>query len=265
MIFGYETADGTLYELPYAQIDGIADWEWNASSDAYQFDQVTSHDFSVTVMFDNLATCDKILALMDEDTLNNSRGMLVMGNWSIKCNAIKGSFKARAGNMTEYQIGFRAYGQRWMMATYYQFLPTGGTSVGGLDYPHDYPHDYMSPPVGQNTINISSWGQCDFRLIVYGPVTNPAVTIGGHQYKVNATLLSGDILFVNQISKGIAGSEIFKRSSSGVVTNLFSSRDTASYIFQRLAPGENLVVWSGEFGFDLEVFETRSKIPDDRY
>ena len=264
MMFGYETSAGVLLEIPGAQIDGIADWEWSADSDSYKITQPVYHDFDVTLEFHDRVECDKILALMDEDTMDNNRGRLVMGDWSISCNAIKGTFSMRAGDICEYKVQFRAYGQRWVRSNTMQFMPSASGS-GGVDYPHDYPFDFAPPPSGVKTISVDSFGKCDFRIVVYGEAVNPSITIGGHIYKVNATIASGELLFINQVSKGLPGAEIFKRSSTRTITNLYDSREKSSYIFEKISPGENMVQWSGTFGFDLTVYESRSKIPDDRY
>jgi hypothetical protein len=48
-------------------------------------------------------------------------------------------------------------------------------------------------------------------------------------------------------------------SPSGATLNLFDYRDKDNDIFAYIEPGENIVVYTGDFTFDITIVEQRSE------
>lgn len=269
MTFGYKTASGEFLDFTRVALLGdISSWAWNVG-DNISFTYPANDKRTVRLRFKSMADCDYATAKMDNDTRNNMQGQLIMGDWSLKCNLTSGSFVGRNGAVT-YDGVFTCYGNRWCRSSTIEFYPTGAHGTTGLDYPHDYPFDFMAPASGIKTITVDSYGPCDFMMVVYGPCENPSVNIGGNVHKVNVTVPSGALLFIDSTEKRQPGAEIFMRASDGTITNCFSSREkgqpgSGTYIFEQIQPGTQVVTWAGTFSFDLEIIESRTKAPDDRY
>lgn len=144
----------------------------------------------------------------------------------------------------------------WYREETHVFLPGSGTQEAngvGKDYPYEYPYDYATSQA-VNRIVCESVRACAFRLKIYGQVTNPAVTIGGHVYSVNGTVNKGETLLIDSIAKTIT-----LTTAMGTKINWFDKRNRESYIFQPIPAGINNVSCNGSFGFDLTVIEKRSE------
>lgn len=144
----------------------------------------------------------------------------------------------------------------WYREETHVFLPGSGTQEAngsGTDYPYDYPYDFaISQAV--NRIVCNSIRANAFKLKIYGPVTDPAVTIGGHIYAVNGTVSTGETLMIDSITKTIT-----LNTAMGNKINWFDKRNRESYIFQLIPAGTNNVSCNSSFGFDLTVIEKRSE------
>lgn len=143
----------------------------------------------------------------------------------------------------------------WYKERLHQFFPNSGESVaeGGVDYPYDYPFDYSVSQMGQTLIcdTISSNA---FKLRIYGPITNPSITIGGHVYSITGTISTGETLLIDSLNKTIT-----LTIADGGKVNWFSKRNRESYIFEAIPAGEHTVIWNESFGFDLTIIEKRSE------
>lgn len=128
--------------------------------------------------------------------------------------------------------------------------PDDGSSK---DYPRGYPWDYAAPTTA-NRIVCDSVRNNAFTMKIYGEITNPAVTIGGHLYAVNGTVKAGETLLIDSLTKTITLTK-----ATGEKENWFDMRNRSSYIFEPIPPGQHLVVENGSFGVDLTVIEKRSE------
>lgn len=144
----------------------------------------------------------------------------------------------------------------WYREQTSSFIPGKVDSVGsgeGTDYPYDYGYDYAVSQIGQSIV-CDSVGASAFRLRIYGEVTNPVVTIGGHVYAINGSIGAGENLLIDSLSK-----KIILTTATGKKVNWFDKRSRDSYIFEPIPAGQNSVIWNGYFGFDLTVIEKRSE------
>ena len=124
---------------------------------------------------------------------------------------------------------------------------------GGTDYPYDYPYDYALSLTGRKIV-CDSVGSSNFRLRIYGKVTNPVVAISGHIYAINGMVNAGENLLIDSASK-----KITLTTALGNKINWFDKRGRESYIFESIHAGQNVVSWDGTFGFELTVIEKRSE------
>ena len=110
-----------------------------------------------------------------------------------------------------------------------------------LDYPHDYPHDYL-PTVRNASVVNDAVSPMPFELVVYGPVSQPAIIIGGNRYALDVDIPSGSYVTVNSVE---GQRSIVMTAENGDTTNVFDKGERGSglnggtYIFQPLPAGEH--------------------------
>ena len=101
-----------------------------------------------------------------------------------------------------------------------------------------------------------------FQLVIFGPCTNPAITIGGNRYELAMTIPVGARVTIDSQTghKTITMTDI-----NGDTTNVFDKthRDQASneYAFATLPPGLQQVSWDESFGFDVEYWLEQTGLP----
>ena len=144
----------------------------------------------------------------------------------------------------------------WYREQVYYFVPGSDDQMSGgsgTDYAYDYPYDYAMYFKGRS-IASDSVGNSAFRLLIFGTVENPSVTIGENTYTVNTKVGAGETLLVDSLAKTIT-----LTNASGQKINCFDKRSRENYIFEPIRPGMNTVSWSGNFGFNLTVIDKRSE------
>lgn len=203
---------------------------------------------------------NRLLEICEKDVLAMQHGKLVIGDYYLKCFVSgssksdylyhKGYLKITLTIVTDYP--------QWIKESTVTFRSSAdSTAVEGtkrnLDFNVDFAYDYASELLGK-TLNNTGFVGTNFRLIIYGAVTNPIVFIAGHRYQVNYVVEINEYLTIDSVQKTIT---LTKRN--GEVVNCFNHRDRDSYIFEKIPSGNNAVNWNGEFGFDVILVEERSE------
>lgn len=199
---------------------------------------------------------NQIVECADKDILTNNEGVLIWGDYYLKCyltKSKKNTFIERKGYL-EGEITIVTDKPQWVREV---TKPFGGNTSGeegkNLDYAFDFPYDFTSPTAIKNIVN-PSFADTDFKIVVYGEVTNPAIYIGGHLYEVNCYVARGEYLTIDSKQKTIT---ITKQN--GEIENHFKDRNKTSYVFEKIQSGEVSVSWLGDFGFDITLYEERSE------
>lgn len=131
----------------------------------------------------------------------------------------------------------------------------GDTGEGyHLNYPFDYPFNYTVSGIGTEQWYIDHIGSCNFKMIIYGPVTNPRILINGYPYEVYTTLEDGEYLILDTRDHTIV-----KYILNGTTSNLYDNRRMEQSVFDPIGPELLNITWSGTFGFDITVFIERSE------
>lgn len=200
---------------------------------------------------------NQLASIIDRDTLNNQPGRLYVENQYILCNMCA-SLKEDWQKGVDYLKNTLTIVLRypyWITEQKFSFLQNGKAAYNQplLDYPHDYPYDYAVDGA-QNYISNDSYSSADFELIVYGPCTNPRISISGHIYEVITSVNTDEYLQIRSRE-----GTIYKVSESGEKTNLYNYRNKDSSVFERIPPGSNPVSWDGNFGFDITLYVERSE------
>ena len=204
------------------------------------------------------AVKNQLLELTDTDIIARKPGKIYIGEYYTN-GYITSSRKSNYLLTKQYaQIDLQIVSDdpAWYREQHHSFLPGSDDDValaGGTDYPYDYPYDYPLALKGQKII-CESVDSNPFRLIIYGPIENPTLSIGDNIYRINGNVAAGEVLTIDSLSKTIT-----LTLANGQKMNWFSKRDRNNYIFASIPSGQNSVSWSGKFGFDLTVIEKRSE------
>ena len=113
----------------------------------------------------------------------------------------------------------------------------------------------MGDEVGTGNIVLDHYTPCNFLLTVFGPCTNPRITIGNNLIEVKTSLDTGDYL---QVDSRVG--TVIRVRSNGVRVDEFDNRTkNPESIFNPINQGYNLVSWDGSFGFDVTAYLERSE------
>lgn len=198
---------------------------------------------------------DDITDIFDYDIYNNVRGRLYIGQYFMFCNII-------GSNLSNVNIHRRKLKNKltvttdtpyWIKETRFSFVKSMEAKTDGLTYPFEYPFTYGSATGTSSFVN-DSIKNSNFKMIIYGPTSNPSVSINGKIYTVNTDILASEYLVIDSTSR-----KTYKVGISGEKTNVFSKRGLDFDIFTTIPSGRNTVQWSGAFGFDLYVYDERSR------
>lgn len=193
---------------------------------------------------------------IEKDIRNNKTGRLVWGNWYIWC-FVRSSSTYPDGDITVNDIDIWCPYPFWIEPAIFNFYPAGGEGGASawLDYPYDYEYDFTPADAGHGYVINNAPSGAQFRLTFYGPAVNPYVYIGETKYGVNLTLSQGERIVINSL-----GGTIERYMTGGTVVNVFNDRDkSGASIFTPIPSGTSNVIWSGEFGMEILIYQERSE------
>lgn len=207
------------------------------------------------------AAVDQFFEITETDTAAGVQGRLYIGDMYLKCNVISSSksFWKETFRGMENTIKLLVPYPYWCREISKSFLKIGSGAVLRsediyLQYPVAYPYRYTMP---QNAGFISNdhYTDCDFKMIIYGPCTDPAIRVNGHLYEVKATLYAGEYILIDSRENTVVRYLI-----AGRTQNLFNQRNKESNLFQKIPAGRCAILWNAAaFGFDLTLFQERSE------
>lgn len=204
-----------------------------------------------------IQTINKIVEITDKDILANEYGTLRWNDYYLKCYITKSektSFENRNGLITA-ELELVTDKPAWTRETETTYMKGSGSGTGkNLDFPFDFPYDFASPSTVKSLKN-TAFSDSDFKLIIFGQVSNPEIYINGHLYSVNGYIAQGEYLTIDSKNK-----TVILTQNDGTEVNWFKNRNKDSYIFQKIPTGELPVSWDSiNFGFNITLYEERSE------
>lgn len=213
----------------------------------------------------DLAEADRMRRVFDRDVMLGTPGTFtVNGVWVQRAYVVACEAKGIYGDTLHLAMTAVLLDGAWRRENVAHYtLDSGGGAAAYdyLDYSHDYMYDY-SRNTQPDSVTSTAYMPSPIRLVVFGPATNPAITIGGNRYQVNATVPAGGYLVVDGIDKAIASVTV-----NGTITNLFdkgvrgTGEGSGDYIFEPLPPGTSDVVWNRSYAFDLYYYTEEGEPP----
>lgn len=190
-------------------------------------------------------------------------GWLYVGDWYVRCWIV-------GGEPTDYWMDDRfaeldltvlVERQGWVRETTTHYVPeTGSESASGTDFPLDFPLEFVRGRAAKSIYNGGTSPQ-DLLLRVYGPASDPAISIGGNVHRVNVEVPAGHRLEVDTMARTVR-----LVAPDGTWTDAYGYREpgaegSGTYVFERVAPGPASLSWGNDFSFDLVLYEVRMACP----
>lgn len=204
-----------------------------------------------------IAARNRLLEVAEKDVLALQHGRIIIGDYYFRCFITKSQKKnyLTTKRLMEVTLTLTTDFPFWIKESTFSFRKTGEENSDGkyLDFAFDYPFDYFSNMGTEELFNTGFVG-ANFRMLIYGVCSNPAVYVSGHLYQVNCEVGAGEYLTIDSVRK-----KIFLTSNDGIVTNVFNLRNRDSYIFEKIKSGQNTVSWEGSYGVDIILLEERSE------
>ena len=257
-----------------AELDGPVTWSQGAlGARGREWDYVLGYRDAYNVVrparavdievWTQAAEADRLRRILDADAAAGTPGELIAeGKWHQRAMCVASDARAFFAGNVNLQLTVLLLDGAWWAVEGVDFMPDDGEGAGEyLDYPHDYEYDYMES-ITSGSIDTGLLASSPVHLVVYGPATNPAVTIGGNRYQVNVTVPAGGHLTVDGRAKTIVLTTQGGTSSDQFAAGVRGSgQGGGSYIFEPVAPGEQPVAWDGSFGFELGWYDEEGEPP----
>lgn len=252
----------------YINENDLHDYAWNYKSDGDRISQFTKGIVKKAIPI--VICCDsaeegtekrnKLLEICEKDVLAHEHGKIIIGDYYLRCfvtESKKEEYLKDKSYMKATLTVISDYPQ-WVKESTVSFRVSGEV-VGGestkrnYDYNYDFPFDYMSQTKNKTIVN-SGFVDTNFKLIIFGAVSNPTVYIAGHKYQINVDVGENEYIMIDSMSKTIRLTKY-----NGEIVNVFNKRCRDSYVFQKIPAGSNIVGWNNTFGFDIILLDERSE------
>lgn len=241
------------YELSWRSAYGVSRDAREATVDAYLSPEAA----------------DALREQADRDVAGSSPGRLTFdGEWYQRAYLAKSDVSevyGRRGIKTE--LTFLLLDGAWRREVTTDFYANEVSDGSALDYPHDFDYDYGGSGANR-TITVAGLVPADCRLTVYGPVTNPRITVSQgtftNVYKADVEVPGGSRLVIDGSSYP---KSIQLIGTYGEVEDKFASglrgegAGSGSYCFEPLRPGTSSVAWDGSFGFIMTHYQEEGEPP----
>ncbi len=234
-------------------------YEWNFSTQYQKLSAFNKQPSKKNLPFlifgpDTRATANKMHEIFEKDILAIIPGKLYCGDFYLR-----GYFYS--SNKSEYlrkdvmrgSLQFITDQNFWIKEDKYLFRLSDEAAQGGHGYDYGYPYDYASSVNVQDLYN-TGFIDTNFEMVIYGPVSQPVITVSGHSYEVNVNLIANEYLTINSADKTIV-----RTTARGEKVNEFSHRSLDSYVFQKMPKGVNKVVTNAPFNYDITLLLERSE------
>lgn len=261
-----------LGDYPYIfQSGDLLDYTWNYDSDNNKISNIRrdlkKYKVKIAVLCDISlpveerrsefgGNVNRLVEVFEKDVLENENGRLYTDSGAYLSCMIMGSTKADWNMGIPFMFNdltLVAEYPAWVTETPYVFKVSDPVTTNNKKYAYRYSYRYANGLNNATIIN-DHFAPAHFRLIFYGPCTNPHVIIGEHRYQVNILLEQGEYLTVDSRSRTVK-----KTMVNGTVVNAFHNRSFQDSVFEKIPPGTSTVSWPGTFDFDLTLLAERSE------
>ena len=271
MILKYIASSGNEYDLNADELRtreaNYHKWSWDFNGTDLQYGKRVADVTRTAMEYDTTLTFAGSLVQRKEavenlhqdfelDVRNMTPGRIIWGEWYIDCYISDSSTTPdELIRWTDNEIKIYCPHPFWIREATRQFYPKSVPAEQiFLDYEFDYQYDYHFGNPGTAIWQRDFPFVSEFKLTIYGPVSQPRILINSHAYQINDTLGETEYAVIDS-----RDNIIMKYAMGGQVTNIFDLRDKQESVFDPIPAGPLRFAWSGAFGFDLTLYEERSE------
>lgn len=232
---------------------------------ALRRDVVTTRKLPVIIICQDeaaaIAARNKLFETVEKDVLAGEYGKIILNGYYFRCFVTQSKKKdyLKAGSRyIQLDLVLTTDRPVWVkdIDNFFAYETGQSKALWRVGYPMDYKRlDYMPNAIRQWLTN-NSIAPSNFTMTIYGEASLPEVVIGGHSYKLNATIGAGEYAVIDSTRKTIT-----LHKAGGAVENIFSARDRDSYIFQPIPTGKSELILAGEYYVKIVLHDERSEPP----
>ena len=276
----YTASDGSVFDLMTRQmrlkIAQFHKFAYAADTTALQYGERVERwrrnaiVYSVQVLFRGtvaarMTALNAFHAAIEHDMIYKAPGVLTWGNSYIPCfirsSATYPSDKSDSETFNDIEIYCPS--PAWITEQTVVIDPiVQQQSLRETDITYDqsyrYPYSYMVAPNTAKTIYIDHFAPCDFKAVLYGPVSGVDIAIGSRLLKVDRAVPAGGHMVIDTRDSVDVDRHCYLVTAGGV-QNCFNYRDPESSLLGRIDPGFNRVVYDRTTRLELTVFRERSE------
>ena len=197
---------------------------------------------------------DRLYKILDADSATNTQGRLWFDDYYLSCYPINSAKSHYMPDRLPLELRFVTDSPFWIREITRRFETKSITS--GLKYPKRYAYRYTDYAANVSITN-DTLIPSPFILTIYGAVEDPDITIGDQRYMIDTTIAEGEYLTLTATEE----KTITITGVKGVKRNVFNDRLKTVDVFKPIPLGTYEVSWSGDFIFDLTIFDQRSEPP----
>lgn len=216
----------------------------------------------VDVAFTDPGKADELRRIADRDVHDGTPGAVeVGGRWTQRAYVLGFEPDLVYRGFVKGSLTVALLDGAWRRPHVIELRP-GGAASDGKGHPYAYPYSYgLAEGVGR----IMSVGSMPgpVSITVYGPATDPSVTIGGNRFAVECSVPAGGHLDIDGVALTVTLVNAYGERENRLADAVRGTgRGGGEYIFEEVGgDGEVLVSWPGTFGADVTWWEQEGEPP----
>lgn len=252
----------------HLRVSDLYDYDWEVEAKKLQLGtkinsfgkKPAEHDLVIDFIgnkAERQGAANHLFEVTERDIIKKKAGKLYLDDYYKECYLISAKNKGiqKRNNVVQMEMGVYAANPFWIKEkslSYPIFSGDGGNDF--LEYPYDYAYDYTSQQKGLSTLDNDHYADANFKMTIYGPVVNPVINIGGYPYEVNTTVEANEYLVIDSTKNAVT-----RTLTDGTIVNEYNNRSFENSVFRPIPPGNHSVLWSGDFGWDIVLYQKRSE------
>lgn len=193
----------------------------------------------------------------EQDIINRTPGTICFGEYYTRCFIISSESKISEirNCWSDCVVEIYCANPFWVKEKFLSYpIFNGNGSDIFLNFPFNFPFNFTSQQKGISTLENDHYADSNFKMTVYGPVVNPIINIGGYPYEVNTTIEANEYLTIDSVD-----GTVIRTLTDGTIVNEYNNRSFENSVFRLIPPGNHNVLWSGDFGWDILLYQERSE------
>ena len=248
----------------YLSSDDLRDYEYsyttkNSSIVSFDFEENKEKKIVIAVYGDTKEEADerknRVYEVFDKDIITKKPGKLYVGDYYLEGYIFKSekSIYLKTQKLLLLTLGFVTSHGKWVREELMEFNTSASEEeYDYLDVPYDYDYDYGIPT--PNSIDVDSFTDVNFKIIIYGICDNPRIMIGDNVYQVNCSIEYDEYLVIDSREK-----KVMLHHVDGKTETKFNDRNRDYYIFEPISRGKNAIEWDNCTDFDVIIYDERSE------